>query len=118
MANFPVLKTGAVAQYPSDRWLETGTLVHEFVDGSEQRSALYGSPVRRWQIRLDLLDEAEMFRLEEFFAEQGGEAGEFVFTDPWDGMEYPRCSFESGVMELNFEGPGRGTLELIVRENR
>lgn len=118
MAVFPVLKTGAVAQYPSDRRIESATQVHEFVDGSEQRWALYSAPVRRWLIRLDLLDEAEMFRLEEFFTEQRGEAGEFAFTDPWDGTVYPRCSFESGVMELDFDGPGRGTLELIVRENR
>lgn len=118
MANFPVLKTGAVAQYPVERQTKPATLLHEFVDGSEQRFAHYSAPLRRWRIRLDLLDEAEMFRIEEFFAAQQGEAGEFVFTDPWDGREYPKCSFESGALEFNFEEPGRGSVELVVRENR
>lgn len=118
MANFPALKTGAVAQYPSDRAREFSTLVQEFLDGSEQRSPQYSGPLRRWMIRLDLLDEAEMFRLEDFFVEQGGGAGGFAFTDPWDGTEHPDCSFEGGAVELNFLGAGRGTLELVVRENR
>jgi len=118
MADFPALKSGAVAQYPSDRAREWAALVQEFVDGSEQRSPLYGAPLRRWMIRLDLLDEAEMFRLEEFFVEEGGAAGGFAFTDPWDGAEYPDCSFEGDGIELVFQGTGRGTLELVVRENR
>jgi len=118
MATFPALKTGAVAQYPSDRAREFSTVVHEFVDGSEQRSPLFGAPLRRWMIRLDLLDEVEMFRLEQFFEQQRGAAGEFGFTDPWDGSVYPRCSFEGGAVELNFRGPGQGTLELIVKEKR
>src|SRR6185503_1589844 len=116
MADFPALKTGAVAQYPSDRTREFSTLVHEFLDGKEQRSPQYGAPLRRWMIRLDLLDEAEMFRLEQFFEEQGGAAGEFAFTDPWDGAAFPNCSFEGGAVELNFIGVGRGTLELVVKE--
>ena len=118
MAHFPTLKTGAVAQYPSDRAREYSTLVQEFLDGSEQRSPQYGAPLRRWMVRLDLLDEAEMFRLEEFFVEQGGAAGGFAFTDPWDGTTYPNCSFEGGAVDLQFAGAGRGTLELTVRENR
>ena len=118
MADFPTLKTGAVAQYPSDRTREYSTVVHEFLDGSEQRSAAYAAPLRRWLIRLDLLDEAEMFRLEEFFMEQGGAAGEFGFTDPWDGTPHPNCSIEGGGVDLNFLGAGRGTVELMVKENR
>ena len=116
--DFPALKTGAVAQYPSDRIREYSTLVQEFLDGSEQRSPRYGAPLRRWMVRLDVLDEAEMFRLEEFFVEQGGEVGEFAFTDPWSGTEYPNCSFEGSELELNFLAVGRGALELVVRENR
>ena len=116
--NFPKLKTGAVAQYPSDRTREFSTLVQEFLDGSEQRSPQYGAPLRRWMVRLDVLDEAELFRLEDFFVEQVGAAGAFVFTDPWDGTEYANCSFEGNAVELHFLGVGRGMLELIVRENR
>jgi len=118
VAHFPVLKTGAIAQYPSDRGRERSTLVLEFMDGSEQRSALYGSSLRRWTIRLDFLDEAEMFRLEEFWLHQGGAAGRFTFTDPWDGVQYPSCSFEGDSVTVALADAGRGGLELMIKENR
>jgi hypothetical protein len=118
VADFPALKTGAVAQYPSERAVQFSTVVHEFVDGTEQRSRLYGSALRRWLIRLELLDEAELFGLERFFVEQGGAAGSFSFIDPWDEALYSNCSFEGDEIDLVFEGLGNGKTTLIVRENR
>ena len=98
MASFPALKTGAVAQYPSDRARRFSTQVLRFLDGSEQRFPGFGAPLKRWLIRLELLDEAELAGLEDFFVEQGGQAGTFAFTDPWDGTVYANCSFESDTM--------------------
>jgi len=118
VAAFPALKTGAVAQYPSERALQHSTVVHEFLDGSEQRFREFGAPLRRWLIRLEFLDEGELFRLERFFLEQGGVAGSFSFTDPWDATVYPNCSFEGDDMDLVFEGQGNGKVSLIVKENR
>lgn len=118
MAAFPVLKTGAIAQYPAARARRYSTVVHEFVDGSEQRHGEFGAALRRWVIRLDLLDEAELFRLEEFFLERGGAAESFSFTDPWDGTEYPDCSFEGDEMELVFAEVGSGQAQVVVKENR
>lgn len=118
MATFPTLKTGAVAQYPAERSVRFATVVHRFVDGSEQRFGLMSSALRRWVIRLDELDEAELFALEEFLVEQNGAAGVFEFTDPWDGTAYPECRLEGDDIELVFESIGRGHTELIVRENR
>ena len=60
MASFPTLKTGVVAQYPSDRARRFSTQVLRFLDGSEQRFAGFGAPLKRWLIRLELLDEAEL----------------------------------------------------------
>ena len=60
MANFPALKTGAVAQYPSDRTRRYSTQVLRFLDGSEQRFAGFGAPLKRWLIRLELLDDTEL----------------------------------------------------------
>ena len=117
MVSFPALKTGAVAQYPSERSLRFSTVVHRFVDGAEQRFRQTGSGLRRWVIRLDQLDEAELFALEEFFVEQNGAAGLFVFTDPWDGTVYENCSLEGDGIELAFEAPGRGRSVLVVKEN-
>ena len=118
MANFPALKTGAVAQYPSDRQQNFSTTVLRFLDGSEQRFPSYGATLRRWVIRLDLLDESELTALEEFFETQGGRAGTFSFTDPFDGTVYASCSFDSDELELTFGGPQQGKTSVTIRENR
>jgi len=118
VANFPALKTGAVAQYPSDRTRTFSTRVLRFLDGSEQRFRGFGAPLKRWLIRLELLDEAELTRLDDFFVEQGGRAGTFAFTDPWDGAMYTSCSFEGDAMTATFRGQGDGGASVVVKENR
>src|SRR5579864_9197932 len=118
MANFPALKTGAVAQYPSDRARRFSTQVLRFLDGSEQRFAGFGAPLKRWLIRLELLDEAELATLEDFFVEQAGQAGTFSFTDPWDGTVHANCSFETGAMTASYNGPNDGVASVVVKENR
>ena len=118
MASFPTLKTGAVAQYPSDRATQFSTQVYRFLDGSEQRFPAYGAALHRWAIRLDLLDEGELEALEEFFASAAGRSGSFSFTDPWDSTAYPSCSFESDMLPVEFRGPQRGATQVVIRENR
>jgi len=118
VASFPPLKTGAVAQYPSDRTRRFSTRVLRFLDGGEQHFAKFGAPLKRWLIRLELLDEAEVAGLEEFFVEQGGQAGTFTFTDPWDGTVHTNCSFESDTMTADYRKRGDGATSVVVRENR
>jgi Conserved hypothetical protein 2217 (DUF2460) len=118
MANFPALKTGAVAQYGSDRSRQFSTQVLRFLDGSEQRFPGYGTPLLQWVIRLDLLDESELTGLELFFEDEGGRAGDFSFTDPWDGTVYPSCSFAGDDLALQFQGVARGQTQVVVKENR
>jgi len=118
VATFPSLKTGAVAQYPSDRQQNFSTQVFRFLDGSEQRFPAYGATLRQWVIRLDLLDELELENLEQFFEDEGGRAGTFSFTDPWDGTVYASCSFGSDDLALQFEDMARGKTQVTVKENR
>jgi hypothetical protein len=118
VATFPALKTGAVAQYGSSRTRRFSTQVFRFLDGSEQRFQEYGAPLRRWTIRLSLLDEAELTELESFFEAQGGRAGTFAFPDPWDGTVYADCSFDDDQLALQYAGPARGTASVTVKENR
>jgi hypothetical protein len=118
MSNFPLLKTGAVLQYPATRHIQNSTCVLRFVDGTEQRFREYQSPIRRWTVRLDLLDETEMAAMEEFLTSQQGQSGCFSFTDPWDGTVYANCSLESDVIPLEFGGLFRGRTTLVVKENR
>jgi hypothetical protein len=118
MANFPALKTGAVAQYGSDRSRMFSTQVQRFLDGSEQRFPRYGTALMQWVIRLDLLDESELTNLEQFFEDEGGRAGTFSFTDPWDGTVYVNCSFGSDELALGFADVARGKTQVMVKENR
>jgi len=118
MASFPTLKTGVVAQYPFGRMAQFSTKVCRFLDGSEQRFQGYGALLRKWAIRLELLDESELAALGSFFAAQNGRAGTFSFTDPWDGTVYPSCSFDSDSLSLEFGDRLRGRTSVIVKENR
>jgi hypothetical protein len=118
MADFPLLRTGAVAQYPLNKSIVFATDVTRFVDGTEQRSRAYGKPLRRWNIQLELLDEGELARMEQFFRDQAGRGASFASTDPWDGAVYPNCSLDEDSLAVTMEGPGRGRTEMVVRENR
>lgn len=118
MATFPKLKTESVMQYPGGKALRFASQVVRFMDGSEQRYREAAAPLRRWIIRLDLLDEGELAAIEEFFLANQGTFGSFAFTDPWDGVEYPDCSLEGDVFEFWLDGEMRGRTSLAVVENR
>ena len=117
MPAFPQLKTGAVLQYPARRSVHFATHVVRFLDGSEQRFRSRRSPRRRWIIRLDLLDDDEMSRLEDFFVALQGQCGSFEFSDPWDEIVYPDCSFENGSMERAWAANAAEETVVIVKEN-
>ncbi|MBZ5603328.1 MAG: DUF2460 domain-containing protein [Acidobacteriia bacterium] len=115
---FPALKTGAVAQYGSDRTPGFSTQVFRFVDGSEQRFPAYGAALHRWAIRLELLDESELSALGDFFVSVGGRAGSFAFTDPWDGTVYAACRFDADELALGFGDVARGSSVVTISEIR
>jgi len=118
MATFPILKTGAVMQYPATATIRYANQLLRFVDGSEQRYREYSTPVHQWVIRLDLLDEQEMKGLETFFIEQEGEFGSFAFTDPKDNTTYPDCSLMIDEFVFTLNGERRGQTSVVVKENR
>jgi len=118
MSAFPILKTGAVVQYPATRGSSHSTCVLRFVDGAEQRFREHPGTLRRWVIRLELLDETETARLEEFFQTQQGRLGDFAFTDPWDGTTYPSCSLEEDTLAMRFEDLAGAQVAVTVQENR
>lgn len=118
MADFPLLKSGAVMQYPAQRQVEFATRVLEFADGSEQRFRRYGSALRQWVIRLDLLTEGELKELESFFRIQAGRQEEFTFLDPWSNTEVAHCSLAEDSLEISLTGLDRGRTTLTIRENR
>ena len=118
MSDFPILKTGAILQYPAQKSIRFSTGVLRFVGGAEQRFRDYQAPLRRWTIRLDLLDENELHVLREFFRAEAGAAGTFTCTDPWDSTAYLNCSFENHEMAEELLDEVKGKTALTVQENR
>ena len=118
MPAFPQLKTAAVMQYPASRGLRYANFGVRFVDGTEQHYREWGAPLRRWHIRLDLLDETEMASLGDFFATNQGGFGSFSFTDPWDSTEYSDCSFDHDVFQFDLLEEMRARTTLTIKQNR
>ena len=118
MATFPRLKTGAVMQYPASKSVRFQNQIVRFVDGSEQRYRDAAGPLRQWVIQLSELDESEMAAIEQFFVDNLGQLGDFVFADPWDGNQYANCSLASDELVLRSVAEMRGNAALTVIENR
>jgi hypothetical protein len=118
MADFPILKTGSVMQYPASSSIRYSNQLLQFVDGGEQCYRDFPAPLREWVIRLDLLDEAELAGLEKFFLDQEGQFGSFEFIDPKDSTVYPDCSLMIDDLNFTVDGERRGRTTLVLRENR
>jgi hypothetical protein len=116
MAQFPKLKTGAVAQYPATRQQRYSTEVRKFLDCTEQRFRDFPAGRKRWVIALELLDETETARLAQFFEEQHGRLGVFAFTDPWTGAVVANCRFGEDEFPVREEGESRCSLRLTLEE--
>jgi phage-related protein len=117
MANFPKLKTNAIAQYPLARRERFQNQTVRFVDGSEQRYRDSAGSRLEWEIRLSQLDEGELAAIEEFFLSSQGAFGSFAFTDPWDGQVHDNCSVSADELALVTEGEMRGNTKLTVVRN-
>lgn len=116
MAAFPILRTGAIAQYPVTKALTFATRVYRFLDGTEQRYREYAAPVRRWVVRLNLLTDVEVAALDTFYLAQQGGAGTFEFTDPWDGTVYPNCFFDNDTLAFQALDEGRAQANVVIRQ--
>ena len=116
MAQFPKLKTGAVAQYPAERQHSRATEVHRFLDCKEQRYRDFAAARKRWVVNLELLDETEMARLARFFDQQQGRLGTFEFEDPWTGAAVTACRFAEDLLPMREEGETRVATSLTVEE--
>ncbi len=115
MAEFPVLKTGALAQDGLECGWRTRTRVLRYVDGGEQTLKMRRGR-RRWTVRLTQLDEGELARVSELAETVRGEAGIFAFTDPRTGVRHERCRLEGEDFEARLAGLGDGRAELKIVE--
>jgi phage-related protein len=104
MANFPVLNSGAIAQYPMSVAYRQSVEVIRFLDGTDQRFLAQGQMFRSWSIDLMLLSEDELEQIRSFFESQAGDYSCFVFPDPISGAGVANCRIGSPELELQWEG--------------
>ena len=104
MANFPVLSSGAITQYPAPVSSGMATQVIRFLDGSDQRYLMQGQTFRSWEIRLDLLNFTEVQQVEAFFMSQQGDYGLFSFPDPFSSADIPNCRLGSPGLVTEYVG--------------
>jgi hypothetical protein len=114
MANFPVLKTGAVAQYPLDRGVRYSTQTVRFMDGSQQNFRLIGVGLRRWTLKLDLLDEQELGAVIAFVEQQG--SATFAFTDPVTGDNVATCMISGQQFDATMTRELDGQTTVVIEE--
>lgn len=118
MSIFPILKTGAIIQFPAIRTTQCATDVVQFIDGTEQRFRAYAQSYHRWIINCDSLDETEINNIRNFVQSMNGAVGVFSFTDPWDSTVYPKCSIEGDALVELLADPMQGRTTVVIRENK
>lgn len=86
MLFFPQLSSGAVSQLPIRR--ETGyrTLLNRTADGREIRVQDVDYFAREWELRLELLTDAEWQAIQNLFAAAHGRLKSFLFLEPGDNL--------------------------------
>jgi hypothetical protein len=114
MATFPTLKTGAPAQYPLERGVRYATQAVRFMDGSRQRFRLYGTGLRKWTLKLDLLDEQELGAVIAFVEQQG--SAPFAFTDPTTGTVASTCVISGSQFDATMTREMSGQTTVVIEE--
>lgn len=116
MATFPILKTGAPAQYPLEYATRFSTHTVQFLDGGRQSYQLSGAGLRRWRLKLDLLDERELAAVIAFVDQQGSSS--FTFVDPGSGASVEKCVLAEDPFEAVMEREMAGRATLVIEEIR
>ena len=116
MATFPLLSTGAVAQYPLSRGTSYDVDIVHFLDGSQQRCLVRGRKLRRWLLNLAQLNEAELAAVEQFFDEAQGNTQLFTFIDPLSNESVPNCRISNPSLTTQYTGVGNGSASVWIEE--
>jgi hypothetical protein len=114
MPSFPILKTGAAAQYPLRRSVHFTTQAVRFLDGSTQRYPLSGAGLRSWTVKLDLLDDRELTAVIDFVEQQG--SGAFSFVDPVTGETVGKCIVAGETFDSVVESEMTGQTRVVIQE--
>lgn len=102
MNTFPTITSEAVTQYPAAVQYSQSVQVIEYLDGADQRYLLQPKMLRLWRINLAQLNEAEVQRIEAFFAGQQGTYSSFLFPDPFTGTLVNNCRLAAPTLLTNY----------------
>lgn len=102
MLTFPLLSTGAVAQYPLPLSYTSPVEIIRFIDGTDQRFASRGGALRSWHIQLSFINEDEIHQIETFFETMGGQYSLFAFPDPYSGQIVPNCVMGESALVTDY----------------
>jgi hypothetical protein len=116
MATFPLLSTGAVAQYPLSRGTSYDVDTVRFLDGSEQRCLVRGKRLRRWLISLSQLNESELASVEQFFDSVQGNAEFFTFVDPVTNESVLNCRISNPFILTQYTALESGSASIWIEE--
>ena len=85
-----------------------------FMDGSQQRFRLYGAGLRRWTLRLDMLDEQELGAVIAFVEQQG--SAPFAFMDPATGTIASTCVVSGEQLDVTMKSEMSGQTTVTIEE--
>lgn len=116
MLTFPVLNSGAVAQYPMPISYVSPVETIRFIDGTDQRFVTRGMTLRTWRIELSFLNEDEINSLEQFFEALSGQYQMFAFPDPYSGTTVANCRLGENSLATDYLATDLGSASLWVVE--
>ena len=116
MLTFPLLGSGAVAQYPLPLSYTTPVEIIRFIDGTDQRFVARGKTLRTWRIESSFLNEDEIYQLELFFESVEGQYSLFSFPDPYSSELVPNCRLGENSLTTDYVGVDLASASLWVVE--
>lgn len=116
MADFPALSSGQSLMYPVRRIHTRQTVVHRFLNDSEQR---YRDRVRLEYFVLSFtgLNPSDLGTIEAFFDEMKGPL-DSTWSVEVSGVTYNNCSFDSDTFAVTEPVDGLYDVELRIRQTR
>jgi hypothetical protein len=116
MLTFPLLNSGAVAQYPLPLSYTSPVAIIRFIDGTDQRFVARGTTLRTWRIHNAFLNEDEIYQVELFFESTKGQYSLFDFPDPYSGVLVPNCRLGENALSTDYVGVDLASSSLWVVE--
>jgi hypothetical protein len=113
MADYPTIHGAIITQLPYTEALEFYNSV-EVMDSDEQVAFNWvADPFHVYVVRYQVLTDAELAILENFWVSMKGPLGSFTFTGE-DGTPRTKCIFADETFRVQYVGVNQHTVELTI----